>query len=183
MAFFEARKEEDFLPEARHCLDELRRLGGVETLWRAWLTYGRSPRILKARVTAEDNLYNQSSGKSAFSFAARNIAFMPVAHARRYDGCFGGSRAHLTKLGFDEPALDGFCANPSVLPLPERERLFVKYVLQLATDPTQLQPKGFQEMAAQGLSQENVQELIAFAALAVFNTIFTTATSTALQDE
>jgi hypothetical protein len=39
----------------------------------------------------------------------------------------------------------------------------------------------FQEMAA--LSQENVQELIAFAAFAVFNTIFTTATSTALQEE
>jgi len=89
----------------------------------------------------------------------------------------------LTKLGFDEPALDGFCANPGVLPLPERERLFVKYVLQLATDPPQLQPKDFQEMAAEGLSQENVQELIAFAAFAVFNTIFTTATITALQDE
>ena len=183
MAFFEAPKEEDLPPEARQWLDELRRLRGVETLWRGWLIYGRSPRILKARVTAEENLYNQSSGKSSFSWEARNIAFMLVAHARRCDGCFGGSRAHLTKLGFDEPALDGFCANPSVLPLPERERLFVKYVLQLATDPTQLQPKDFKEMAAQGLSQENVQEMIGFAAFAVFNTIFVTATNTALQDE
>ena len=127
MAFFEVPTEEDLSPEGRQWLDELRRLRGVETLWRGWLTYGRSPRILKARVAAEDNLYNQSSGKSAFSFAARNIAFVLVAHARRCDGRFGGSRAHLTKLGFDEPALDGFCANPNVLPLPERECLFVKY--------------------------------------------------------
>jgi hypothetical protein len=183
MAFFDVPKDEDITPEARQWLDELRRLRGVETLWRGWLVYWRSPRILKARVTAEDNLYNQSSGQSAFSWEARNMAFMLVAHARRCDGCFGGSRRHLTALGFDEPALDGFCANPTGLPLPDRERLFVKYVLQLATDPTQLLPKDFREMAAQGLSQENVQEMIAFAAFAVFNTIFVTATDAALQDD
>jgi len=183
MAFFDIPKEEEIAPEARQWLDEVRRLRGVETLWRGWLAYGRSPRILKARATAEDNLFNQSSGKSAFSWEALNMAFMLVAHARRCDGCFGGSRAHLMKLGFDEPTLDGFCANPGALPLSDRERLFVKYVLQLATDPAQLEPKDFREMAAQGLSQENVQEMIGFAAFAVFNTIFTTAVATALQDE
>jgi alkylhydroperoxidase family enzyme len=134
-------------------------------------------------VTAEESLYNRASGQSAFSWEARNIAFMLVAHARRCDGCFGASRRNLTALGFDEPALDGLCANPTVLPLSDRERLFVKYVLQLATDPTQLQPKDFREMEAQGLSQENVQEMIGFAAFAVFNTIFTTATSTAMRDD
>ena len=183
MALFEVPKEEEIDPEARQWLDELLRLRGGKTLWRGWLAYGRSPRILKARVTAEDNLYNQSSGKSAFSWEARNMAFMLVAHARRCDGCFGGSRAHLMALGFDEPALDGFCANPAVLPLPDRERLFVKYVVQLATDPNQLQPKDFREMAAQGLTQENILEMIGFAAFAVFNTIFVTATMTALQDD
>lgn len=183
MAFFDVPEQEEITPEGRQWLDELRRLRGVETLWRGWLVYGGSPRILKARVTAEDNLFNQSSGKSAFSWEARNMAFMLVAHSRRCDGCFGGSRAQLMKLGFDEPALDGFCANPTVLPLPDRERLFVKYVLQLATDPNQLQPKDFREMAAQGLSQDNVLEMIGFAAFAVFNTIFTTATMTALSDE
>ena len=183
MAFFDIPKEEEIAPEARQWLDEVRRLRGVEILWRGWLAYARSPRILKARATAEDNLFNQSSGKSAFSWEARNMAFMLVAHARRCDGCFGGSRAHLMKLGFDEPTLDGFCANPGALPLSGRERLFVKYVLQLATDPAQLERKDFWEMAAQGPSQENVQEMIGFAAFAVFNTIFTTAVATALQDE
>jgi hypothetical protein len=183
MAFFDIPKDEDITPEARHWLDELRRLRGVETLWRGWMAYARSPRILKARVIAEDNLLNQRSGQSAFSWEARNMAFMLVAHARRCDGCFGSSRRQLSALGFDEPVLDGFCANPSALPLPDRERLFVKYVLQLATDPTQLEPKDFLEMETQGLSQENVQEMIGFAAFAVFNTILTTATMTALRDD
>ena len=183
MAFFDIPKDEDITPEARHWLDEQKRVRGVQTLADVWLAYSRSPRLLKARMVAEENLYNQSSGKSAFSWEARNMAFMLVAHARRCDGCFGGSRRHLTALGFDEPALDGYCANPAVLPLSERERLFVRYVLQLATDPTQLEPKDFREMGAQGFTQENVQEMIGFAAFAVFNTIFVTAMNAGLRDD
>jgi len=180
MAFFDIPKEEDIPPEARQWLDELRRLRGVDTLPTSWTAYARSPRILKARVTAEDNLFRQAS---AFSWEARMIAFMLVAHARRCEGCFGSSRLQLTSLGFDEPALDGFCANPSMLPLPERERLFVKYVLRIATNPSDLQPKDFREMEAQGLSQEDVQEIAGCAAAAVINTIFTTVANTALRHD
>jgi hypothetical protein len=132
-------------------------------------------------VTAEDNLFKRQ--ESAFSWEARVIAFMLVAHARRCDGCFGASRVQLTTLGFDEPALDGFCANPAALPLPERERLFVKYVLFIATKPSDLQPKDFRELQAQGLSVEDVQEIAGCAAHAVMNTIFTTVANTALSDE
>ena len=180
MAFFEIPKDEEITPEARQWLDELRRLRGVDTLPRAWTTYARVPRILKARVTAEDSLAKQAT---AFSWEARMIAFMLVAHARRCDGCFGASRVQLTILGFDEPALDGFCANPAELPLSERERLFVRYVLRIATDPTQLQPKDFREMGAKGLSATDVQEIAGYAAWAVMNTIFTTVAITALSDE
>jgi len=180
MAFFDIPKDEDIPPEARQWLDELRRLRGVDTLPTSWTAYARSPRILKARVTAEDNLFRQAS---AFSWEARMIAFMLVAHARRCEGCFGSSRLQLTSLGFDEPALDGFCANPSMLPLPERERLFVKYVLRIATKPSDLQPKDFREMEAQGPSQEDVQEIAGCAAAAVINTIFTTVANTALRHD
>ena len=180
MAFFEVPKDEEITPEARQWLDELRRLRGVETLPRTWTTYARIPRILKARVTAEDSLSRQAA---AFSWEARMIAFMLVAHARRCDGCFGASRVQLTTLGFDEPVLDGFCANPAELPLSERERLFVQYVLRIASDPTQLRPKDFREMEAKGLSATDVQEIAGYAAWAVMNTIFTTVANTALIDE
>jgi hypothetical protein len=180
MAFFDVPNDQDISPEARQWLDELRRLRGVETLPRTWTTYARVPRILKARVTAEDNLSRQAA---SVSWEARNIAFMLVAHARRCEGCFGSSRRTLTTLGFDEPTLDGFCANPAELPLPERERLFVRYVLRIANDPTQLRPRDLGEMEAQGLSPTDVQEITGFAAWAVMNTIFTTVAMTALGDE
>jgi hypothetical protein len=182
VAFFDIPRDEDMPPEARRWLDELRRLRGVESLSGSWLAYARSPKILKARVTVEEGLFQQRGG-SRFSWEARLIAFMLVAHARRCDGCFGASRGHLTNLGFDEPALDGFCANPSVLPLPPRERLFVQYVLRIATSPSELQPKDFLALKEQGLTPEDVQEIAGCAAHAVMNTIFTTVVNTALRDD
>jgi hypothetical protein len=180
MAFFDVPREEDITPEARQWLDEMRRLRGIESVPRSWMAYARSPSILKARIIAEENLARQVS---TFSWEARWIAFMLVAHARRCDGCFGSSRIQLTSLGFDEPALDGFCANPAALPLPERERVFVRYVLRIATNPSELQPKDFRELEAGGLSPADVQEMAGFAAWAVMNTIFTTVANTALRDD
>jgi hypothetical protein len=181
MAFFDIPRDEDVPPAARHWYDELRRLRGVESLPPSWMAYWRSPQILEARVTAEANLFRQRL-PSGFSWEARMIAFMLVAHARRCEGCFGSSRRQLTALGFDEPALDGFCANPTTLPLPDRERIFVHYVLRIATNPAELQPKDLQEMDAHGFSREDVQEIVGFAAFALFNTIFTTVANTALRD-
>jgi len=182
MAFFDLPKDENISPDARRWFDELRRLRGVDSVPRTWLAYAHSPRILEARVTANATLLNNAE-PSRFSWEARVIAFMLIAHARRCEGCFGSSRRVLTQLGFDEPALDGFCANPAVLPLPERERLFVKYALTFANAPADLQPKDFDEMKAQGLSQEDVLEIIGCAAFSVFNTIFTTVANTGLRNE
>jgi hypothetical protein len=183
MAFFDIPKEEEITPEARHWLEELQRLRGVKTSPPSRLAYVPTPWILKAQVTAEENLSNQRSGRSRFSWEARMFGFMLVAHARQCTGCFGASRRSLAALGFDEPALDGICANPAALPLPERDRAFVRYVLRFALSPTEVEPKDFREMAAEGLTPDDVREMIGFAAFAVFNTIFTTLANTALRDD
>jgi alkylhydroperoxidase family enzyme len=182
MAFFDIPRPEDLTPEVRRWFDELKRLRGVETLPTSHLAYGGSPKIVEARVRAEANLVPKS-GPSRFSWSTRMVAFMLVAHARRCAGCFAASRRNLNALGFDEPALDGFCANPAALPLPDRDRLFVHYTLRVAMNPAELQPKDFKELEAHGFSREDVQEIIALAAFAVFNTIFTTMANTALSDE
>jgi hypothetical protein len=138
MAFFDIPRDEDIAPG----LDELKRVA-VSTPCRGdWVTHAPSPQIVKPRVTVEASLFRPSD-PSVFSWEARVIAFMVVAHARRCDGCFGASRGRLTKLGFAEPVLDGFCANPSVLPLAEREHVFVTYALRIATNPSELQPRDF----------------------------------------
>jgi hypothetical protein len=183
MAFFDLPKEDDIPPAARHWLDELKRLRGVTTVPQSRLAYASTPWILEAQVTAEANLFNQVSGRSRFSWEARMFAFMLVAHARRCAGCFGASRRGLTALGFDEPALDSICANPVGLPLPEREQGFVRWVLRFALNAMDVEPKDFREMGAQGLTPDDVREMIGFAAFSMFNTIFTSLANAALRDE
>jgi len=183
MAFFELPRDEDISPEARHWLEELQRLRDVKTSPQSRLAYAPTPWILKAQVIAEENLFNQRSGRSRFSWEARMFAFMLVAHARRCTGCFGASRRSLAALGFDEPALDGICANPAAVPLPERDQAFVRYVLRFALSAMEVEAKDFREMAAQGLTPDDVREMIGFAAFCMFNTIITTLANAALRDD
>ena len=182
MAFFDAPKLENVPAEARRWYDELLRIRGREAPAPSWMSYWRSPKILEARVKAEETLFRMTAG-TRFPWEARLMAFMLIAHARRCQGCFGGSRKVLMTLGFDEPTLDGFCANPSELPLSERDRIFVRYVLKIALSPSDLEPKDFRELEAQGFSPEDLQDMIGLAAYAVFNTIFTSAANAALRDD
>jgi hypothetical protein len=183
MAFFDLPRDEDIPTAARQWLDELKRLRGIEQVPASRLAYVSTPWILEAQVTAETNLFNQRSGRSRFSWESRMFAFMLVAHARRCTGCFGSSRRGLIALGFDEAALDSICANPVGLPLPDRDQAFVRYVLRFALDAQGVMPKDFREMGTQGLTPDDVREMIGFAAFCMFNTIFTTLANTALRDE
>jgi len=179
MAFFDIPADEELSPEVRQRLEEYRRLLGLESLPRTWKVFGRCPKIIEGRFTAFQNLNYQSR----FPWDARNLAVMLIAHAKRCQGCFTGARSQLNKLGFDEKALDGFCANPEVLPLKERDRLFVHYALKIATGSADLHPKDFREMAEHGFSKEEAQEIIGFAAYWTMNMVFTQSVNAALMEE
>ena len=179
MAFFDIPADEELSPEVRQMLEEYRRLAGTEAVSPTWRAYGRSPKIVEARLRAFQNL--NYLGK--FSWDARMVAVMLIAHAKRCAGCFAGARFQLDKLGFDEATLDGFCANPDALPLKDRDRLFVHYALKIAAGSADLQPKDFKDMAAQGLSQDEIREIIAFAAYWAMNMVFTQSAMAALREE
>ena len=182
MAFFNVPRDEDITPKARQWLDELKRPRGVESLPQTSRVYARNPRILKARVTVEtDGLQTAGALRVLRGGVADRV------HARRPRLAVRGRLRCLARLshqpGVGEPALDGFCAHPAVLPLPDRERLFVKYVLRLATKPSERQPKDFLELPAQGLTPADVQEIAGCAAHAVMNATFTTVANTALGED
>ncbi|MBI3456093.1 MAG: hypothetical protein HY002_09945 [Candidatus Rokubacteria bacterium] len=179
MAFFDLPPDEELSPEVRQMLEEYRRLTGTEKVSDLWRAYGRVPRIIEARLKTFQSLHQQSR----FPWDARNIAVMLIAHTKRCRACFAGARYQLDKLGFDAATLDGFCANPAALPLKERDRLFVHYVLKIATGSADLTPKDFKEMAAHGFSTDEIQEIIGFAAYWTMNMVFSQATLAALTEE
>ncbi len=181
MAFFDLPADQELSPEVRQMLEEYRRLSGMEKASPFWRTYGRSPKIIEARLKAFQNLSFHAPAR--FGWDVRNFAVMLIAHAKRCQGCFAGSRFQLDKLGFTAETLDRICADPDALPLKERDRLFVHYALKIATGSADLRPKDFQEMAEHGFSREDIQEIIGFAAYWNMNMIFTQAANAALADE
>ncbi len=178
MAFFDLPPDEELTPEVGQTLAEYQRLTGTPKVSDTWKAYGRLPKIIEARFKAFQNL--NYVGK--FSWEARMVAVMLISHARRCQGCFTGARFQLDKLGFDEATLDGMCANPHALPLKERDRRFVQYALKIAMGSADLKPEDFREMAENGFSKEDIQEIIGFVAYWTMNIIFTQSANAALAE-
>jgi alkylhydroperoxidase family enzyme len=179
MAFFELPTDEDLPPESRKLLDEYQGVSGAKELSVHWRLFGRFPKFIEARLLAYKNLGRDTS----FSFDARSVAIMLIAHAKRCQMFFAGARSELNKLGFDEGALDAMCANPNALPLKERDRRFVLFALRIATDSANLTPKDFHEMEKAGFSKDEILEIIAFAAYWTMNIVFSTSGLAGLTDE
>ena len=141
--------------------------------------FGHNAKIIEARFLAWKNLNQDSS----FSFEARSVAVMLIAHAKRCQMCFAGARSALDKLGFDEVTMDAMCAHPDTLPLKDHDRRFVHYVLKIAMDSANLTPKDFREMEQAGFSKDEIQEMIAFAAYWNMNIVFSQAALAGLTEE
>lgn len=179
MAFFDLPEDEDLPPESRKMLEEYQRLTGTNSLPTNWKIFGRFPKIIEARLLACKTL----NLEAPFSWDARCVAVMLIAHAKRCQLCFAGARFQLDKLGFDEGAMDAMCAHPDTLPLKERDRRFVHYALRIATDSANLTPKDFREMEQAGFSKDEIQEMIAFAAYWSMNIVFSQAALAGLAEE
>ena len=179
MAFFDLPKDEDLPPESRKMIEEHQRLTGNKALAANWKIFGRFPKIIEARLLAWKNL----SQDARFSWDARNVAVMLIAHAKRCQLCFAAARFQLDKLGFDEGAMDAMCAHPETLPLKERDRLFVHYVLKIATDSANLKPADFLEIEEAGFSKDEILEMIAFAAYWNMSIVFNQAVLAGLAEE
>jgi alkylhydroperoxidase family enzyme len=161
MAFFDLPADDQLPAASTRVLEQWRRMTGTPEVAPTWRTYARQPRLLEGRIHAAETLIEQRS----IPEEAQYVAVMLIAHARRCRGCFNGSRVQLTRLGFDEVAMDSMCAHPESLPLAPRERMFVHFALKVVSGAADLSPKDFAEMADHGFSREDVQEIIGLAGL------------------
>jgi hypothetical protein len=179
MAFFDVPPDNELPPQSVRLLEQYRQLARTEQVASTHRAYGRLPHIVEARVQAYVNLVE----RSRLPREVVGIVGMLISHARRCQACFRGSRFQLGRLGFDEATLDAMCANPDALPLDQRERRIVHWALHFANHTAELSPKDFQDIAADGFSRDEVQDIIGLAVFWVQNTMFNTAATVALTDE
>lgn len=178
MAFFDIPADDVIPSESVRLLEEYARLTGRAKAPDLHRAYGRLPHVVETRVTGARNLLRTSLPRDVAFVAA-----MLISHARRCEGCFLATRAVLGQLGYDEATLDAMCTNPAALPLDPRGRRIVHWALRFATSTPDLTPKDFRQMADDGFSREEVQEIVFLAAFWVQNTMFNTAARVALTDE
>jgi alkylhydroperoxidase/carboxymuconolactone decarboxylase family protein YurZ len=179
MGFFDLPSDAELPSESLRLLEEYKRLVGTERVADTHRAYGRLPHIVATRVAAAINLLERSH----LPREVVGITGMLISHARRCQACFRGSRVQLGKLGFDEAALDAMCADPETLPLDHRGRRIVHWALRFANSTPELTSNDFREIAKDGFSRDEVQEIIALAVFWVQNTMFNTAATVALSDD
>lgn len=169
MPFFDIPDEDALPPEVRALFAQYRRDTGRDPT--GYRIFALAPRVLEARVRAQGLLFLHSS----LPAAAKNLAFMLIAHRQECRVCFAASRAQLDALGFDQTTLDAICAAPEALPLPERDRTIVDFVFRVATDPAGVRRVDLERLRADGFSDLEIQEMIGLAAFVNLNITFTKA--------
>ena len=179
MAFFDLPTPEELTPPTRALLEGYRELRKFNAIPRTWLAFGKFPGIVDARLKAMEAMNEQSP----FSWQAKCVAVMLIAHARKCRTCFGGAWRELEKLGFDDDSLTAMCADPESLPLEGRDRQFVRHALRVATDSASLTEKDLCEMQASGFSKDEVLLIIAFAGYWAMNTILNQSVLAGLGDD
>ena len=179
MAFFDPVPEEQLSPESKRYIEMARKRSSTHTVDPSFFAMAAHPRLLKGYVDVRDELNPIPSRFGSGPF----IAGMLIAHSVGCRACFNGSRARLAKVGFDEVTLDGYCAAPATLPLPEQDRRMVEFTVKLACDRGSLKPDDFRDMERAGFSKEDVLEMIGIASFWNLATTFGTAMGAGLQEE
>lgn len=179
MPFFEIPTDEEVSPEVRKLFAQYTSERGAEDVPVGWRAFALTPRVLEARIQAQSSLFLQCR----FPMATKAMAFMLIAHKARCQVCFVASQTALERLGFDGPTLDAICMSPQELPLSERDRTFVDCALRIADDPASLRRSDYEAMVVRGLSREEIQEVIGFAAYVNMTITFTKAQLGWLADE
>jgi hypothetical protein len=167
------------LPQAKELIALAKRRQRTEHLHRDYYAMAAHPPLLKTCVQAMEDLIPIPNRFGTVQF----VASMLIAHAKGCGPCFNTSRTFLRKIGFDDAALDRMCQMPAVLPLSERERLFVEFTLRVARDAGGLKQADFQEMERAGFSKDEILEMIGVAAFWNFQTTVASALDAGLRDD
>jgi len=160
MPFFEPVPEEQLSPESKRLMEMARKRTPTQTVSPSVRSMAGHPRVLKGFVEVREELNPIPSRFGSGPY----IAGMLIAHSVGCRACFNLCRGMLAKVGFDEATLEGYCAAPATLPLPERDRRMVEFTVRLACERGSVKPADFRDMERAEFSREDVLEMIGVAA-------------------
>lgn len=134
-------------------------------------TLGGSPALVEGTCTLVENLLLQGT----LPRATKELIFLAVATDRECEYCKEAHTACCRMLGVEDETIDAV-RNGLRGELPGRIREILLFSIKCAAAPEELAEEDFALLRQHGLTQQQMLEVIAISALAVYTTIIADAT-------
>ncbi len=95
----------------------------------------------------------------------KEMICVAVSAANRNNYCLKTHLHGLSMMGVDQKILQGLQGNLDELPLPERTKIIIKFALKVTLEPTAVTDKDFSELRDEGLTEEEILEIVSTANL------------------
>lgn len=153
-------QENEATGEVSGLFDEIRREMGIPFVPNIHKALANSPRVLEGSWRALHNVFLQTSLPT--SLAA--MIMYTVAAANKCNYCGSIHKVTCRTTGIDEDTLAALDSDLSTL-APERTQTIVEFARKCAVDRHNLTDADYEKVRAQGISDEEIVEIIALAAL------------------
>jgi len=136
------------------------------------LSFGFIPNLFKSMAISPTVLRGNWE-KVKFTFLSgivprtiKEMICIAVSAANRNNYCLKTHLHGLSMMGVDEKILQGLPrGNLDELPLPERTKIIIKFALKVTLEPTAVTDKDFSELRDEGLTEEEILEIVSTANL------------------
>jgi uncharacterized peroxidase-related enzyme len=157
-------EEAEATGEVAELFDEIRRMHGTPSVGVADLAAASSP----ATLISGTRLFHDFMQRATLPPALLFMIHYAISSARKCQWCSGSFKHVCRSVGVDEEMLEALVHDLDAV-APKRTQEIIKFAVRCALDPQGLTEADYDRVRERGLSDEEVVEVIGWAALAMYN--------------
>ena len=161
MSRFHIIEEDKATEEVKDIYKTIRRELGFSFVPNLFKSMAASPAVLRGNW--ENVRFTFLSGTVPRTI--KEMICVAVSAANQNNYCLKMHLHGLSILGVDKKILQGLQGKLDELPLPERTKVIIKFALKIALEPTSVTHKDFSELKDEGLTEEEILEIVSTANL------------------
>jgi uncharacterized peroxidase-related enzyme len=157
-------KEEDATGEIAEIFDEIRAVQGVPSVGIA----DRASAISPATLFSATRLTQEFMLRATLPQPLLFMIHYAISMAKKCKYCSAGFKDACRSVGIDEEMLEALVKDLDAVN-PRRVQEIIKFAVQCALDPQSLTEADYDRVREQGVSDEELVEIISWAAMAVYH--------------
>jgi uncharacterized peroxidase-related enzyme len=157
-------EEAEAAGEVAELFDKIRREQGTPSVGIADLAAAISP----ATLISGTRLFHDFMQRTTLPPALLFMIHYTISSARKCQWCSGSFKHACRSVGVDEEMLEALVRDLDAV-APKRTQEIIKFAVRCALDPQGLTEADYNRVRDQGLSEEELVEIIGWAAIAMYN--------------